>query len=98
MAALKARSAMLWLSALMVSFCLPQTIEAQTTLRAQALGSTLQRLTANPDLSYLLLDGHGNLIAENWPEMDRPVPIGSLIKPFVAVGYGRAHGAFPKLH
>jgi cell division protein FtsI/penicillin-binding protein 2 len=48
---------------------------------------------AFPQASYLLLDARsGAVIRENWPDAARPVPLGSLVKPFTALAYAETHG------
>lgn len=74
----------------------------QVVVRANAslFGQTAQRvldarLPSALD-SYLLLDARtGEIVAEHWPDAQRPVPIGSLIKPFTAFIYAQGHGEFP---
>jgi cell division protein FtsI/penicillin-binding protein 2 len=42
---------------------------------------------------YVLIDvGTGRTLEARWDDPDRPVPIGSLIKPFTALAYASAHG------
>ena len=42
--------------------------------------------------SYLLLDAaNGELLDARWVDRDRPLPLGSLIKPFTALAYAGAH-------
>jgi cell division protein FtsI/penicillin-binding protein 2 len=51
-------------------------------------------------LEYLLLDVRsGEVVAQRWPQMDRPIPVGSLMKPFLALAYGEtlAQGSFPTM-
>ncbi len=50
-------------------------------------------------VSLLLLDANtGRLIESQWPEAERPVPVGSLVKPFAALAYGMSHGfRFPEV-
>lgn len=55
----------------------------------------LQQQFADPNVSYLLLDDTGQVMAQRWEEPEREVPIGSLIKPFIALAYGRTHDSFP---
>ena len=44
------------------------------------------------NLSYLLLDAHsGSVLASDWPNSSTPIPLGSLVKPFVALAYGEKH-------
>lgn len=74
----------------------------QAVVRADAslFGQTVQtlldgRLPSALD-SYLLLDARsGEIVAEHWPDARRPVPVGSLIKPFTAFFYAQGHGEFP---
>jgi len=43
--------------------------------------------------SYLLLDARtGAVLQETWPGAARPVPLGSLVKPFTALAYAETHG------
>jgi cell division protein FtsI/penicillin-binding protein 2 len=67
-------------------------------LRSQAAAATLARQFSSPDLSFLLLDDNGNVIAQRWDHPEREVPVGSLIKPFLAVAYRRTHASFPRFH
>jgi cell division protein FtsI/penicillin-binding protein 2 len=68
------------------------------TLFAQSAARILQEEVRNDDVSYLLLDSHtGDVIATNWSDLHKPVPLGSLIKPFTALAYGQRHGFdYPK--
>lgn len=56
----------------------------------------LDRDFADPELSYLLLDENGQVMAQRWDGLERDIPVGSLTKPFMAVAYGRTHRSFPK--
>jgi len=85
-----------------------RTLSLGTSLFAQSTAQTLirdfgpcaTRLEANPghcgkreDLSFLLLDAHtGALLASRWPDAEKPIPLGSLVKPFTALAYGQRHG------
>jgi cell division protein FtsI/penicillin-binding protein 2 len=64
-------------------------------LHAQAAAAVLQQKFSGPDLSYLLLDETGEVVAQRWDDPERELPIGSLIKPFIALAYGRSHISFP---
>jgi cell division protein FtsI/penicillin-binding protein 2 len=82
-----------------ILFCLGQTAPSclpQRDLHSQATVALLEAKFPNPDISFLALDGSGKVVAERWPDLERPVPIGSLIKPFLALAYGRTHQAFPE--
>ena len=50
------------------------------------------------DLSYIALDLRtDSLIASHWNDSEEAIPIGSLVKPFVAIAYAEAHGfKFPE--
>ena len=78
----------------------PQT-SSPTSLLAQTTQSTLNRLwpsTTNPHLSWLVLDTTtGQLLAEQWPALDQPIPVGSLTKPFLALAYAATHTTFPHI-
>ena len=53
----------------------------------------LARDFASDDLSYLVLDLRANsVIADKWTASDKAIPIGSLVKPFVALAYAESHG------
>jgi len=64
-------------------------------LHTQAASAVLARDFNDPDLSYLLLDEDGQVIAQRWDDLERDIPVGSLTKPFLAVAYGRTHQTFP---
>ena len=65
-------------------------------LHAQAVAAALDRDFADPDLNYVVLGGSGGLLAQRWEDPDKDVPIGSLIKPFLAVAYRRTHQSYPR--
>jgi cell division protein FtsI/penicillin-binding protein 2 len=91
----KARTAKLTL----ILLCLGQTAPSclpQRDLHSQATTALLEAKFPNPDISFLALDGSGQVVAERWPDSERQVPIGSLIKPFLALAYGRTHQAYPE--
>ena len=55
---------------------------------AAADGHCLER----KDLSFLLLDADtGAILASRWEDPEKPIPLGSLIKPFTALAYGEHH-------
>jgi cell division protein FtsI/penicillin-binding protein 2 len=71
---------------------------AQTRLLAQTATAALERNFHSPDLSYLLMDASGSVLAERWPAQ-QPLPPGSLVKPFLAIAYGEQHGGhFPTVN
>ena len=74
---------------------------ASTSLFAQTTQSTLSRrwpAATNPHLSWLVLDTvTGQLLAQQWPSLDQPIPVGSLTKPFLALAYAATHTTFPHI-
>jgi cell division protein FtsI/penicillin-binding protein 2 len=72
------------------------TLAQQTTLFAQGANALLQDKFSRPELSWILLDRTGNLLAQRWDAPNLPIPPGSLVKPFVAIAYAEQHGSrFP---
>lgn len=69
---------------------------AASDLHAQTAAAVLARRFSSADISYIALDDHGQVVAQRWQNSDRAIPIGSLVKPFVAVTYGRRHNRFPQ--
>ncbi len=58
-----------------------------------ALQPMLDR-AAPASADYLLIDVHTReVLASRWPDADRPIPLGSLVKPFTALAY---RGDFPE--
>lgn len=57
----------------------------------------LAREFDDPNLSYILLDEQGRVIAQRWENAEGEIPVGSLTKPFMAVAYGSTHQSFPQL-
>ena len=64
-------------------------------LHAQAVAAALGRDFADSDLNYIVLGGDGALLAQRWEDADKDIPIGSLIKPFLAVAYRRTQRSYP---
>ena len=58
---------------------------------SQAAQAVLDRNFVDKNLTYLLLDATGEVLAERWPN-EAPISPGSLVKPFLAVAYGEQHG------
>jgi cell division protein FtsI/penicillin-binding protein 2 len=69
-----------------------QTTQGIFSLTAKA---TLERNFPSPEISYMLLDSSGSVLAERWPSQSAVSP-GSLVKTFLAVAYAEQHGGqFP---
>ena len=62
-------------------------------LFAQSASAVLELRFGDTNLSWLLLDRTGGMLAEHWPQAAAPIAPGSLLKPFVAVAYGEQHGS-----
>ncbi len=64
----------------------------KSTLFAQSAAEELERDFSKTDISFLLLDfKSGQVLASNWDHADKPIPLGSLVKPFTALAYGEQH-------
>ena len=63
------------------------------TLFSQSAIQVLEReFSANDNVSYLLLDANsGVVLTSHWENYDKPIPLGSLVKPFTALAYAGAH-------
>jgi hypothetical protein len=65
---------------------------------SQTAAAVLTRQFPSATLSYLLLDvPSGSILAERWPDIAQPIPIGSLIKPFTAMAWADTHRPFPEV-
>jgi hypothetical protein len=63
-----------------------------SSLFAQSAEQALNRDFPSRDISFLLLDARtGRILASRWNRPDRPIPMGSLLKPFTALAYGEQH-------
>lgn len=61
---------------------------ASADLREQALAARLARDFPDPAASYILLDTRTRAaIASRWDRPAQPIPVGSLVKPFLAAAY-----------
>ncbi|HKM83766.1 MAG TPA: penicillin-binding transpeptidase domain-containing protein [Candidatus Acidoferrum sp.] len=62
------------------------------TLFSQSARQVLEREFSVSSVSYLLLDANsGVLLASRWEDSGKPIPLGSLVKPFTALAYAGAH-------
>ena len=75
----------------------PRTSIARAGSSAHAISQEsaarlLERQFASAGAFYVLMDaGTGEVLASNWTDLDRPLPLGSLLKPFTAIAYGETH-------
>lgn len=67
--------------------CLP--LHAQRSLYAQSIQTALARTT--PNLEVLVLDLRTHETLANTFHSTTPIPVGSLLKPFLAIAYFKAH-------
>ena len=72
--------------------CLP--LRAQQSLYAQSIQSDLARTTPNIEILVLDLRTHETL-ADTFHHPQGPIPVGSLLKPFLAVAYFKDHPGAP---
>jgi len=62
------------------------------SLFSQSAVLVLEREFPSSDISYLLFDARtGTLLSSRWEDPAKPIPLGSLVKPFTALAYGEAH-------
>jgi hypothetical protein len=62
------------------------------SLFAQSAVQILDREFRDGGVSYLLFDARtANLLSSRWEDPARPVPLGSLVKPFTALAYAETH-------
>jgi cell division protein FtsI/penicillin-binding protein 2 len=66
--------------------------ETPTSLFAQSASQALNRDFPGDDISFLLLDAQtGSVLASRWDHAETAIPLGSLVKPFIALAYGELH-------
>jgi cell division protein FtsI/penicillin-binding protein 2 len=76
-----------------------ETVVSSNELFLQSAGPMLESEFAGRNISYLLLDAHtGQPAASHWDNAAKPIPLGSLVKPFTALAYAEAHGSQYPLH
>ncbi|HXL20846.1 MAG TPA: penicillin-binding transpeptidase domain-containing protein [Candidatus Dormibacteraeota bacterium] len=62
------------------------------SLFAQSAAQLLAREFPNPDISFLLFDARsGALLSSRWDDPQKPISLGSLVKPFTALAYAAQH-------
>lgn len=77
---------------------LPEQPSPPRTLFAQSAVQILDREFQDARISYLLFDARTKvLLSSRWEDPSRPIPLGSLVKPFTALAYAQAHDfQYPK--
>ena len=64
----------------------------RSSLYAQSAAQILEREFTGREASFLLLDVRsGALLASRWDDVEQPIPMGSLVKPFTALAFGEEH-------
>ncbi len=64
----------------------------EKSLFSQSAVLILEREFSSGDISYLLFDARtGTLLSSRWDDPAKPIPLGSLVKPFTALAYGETH-------
>jgi cell division protein FtsI/penicillin-binding protein 2 len=68
------------------------------SLYEQAVVTLLHERFTREDVAYILIETKsGRTVDAQWPDVGRPVPMGSLVKPFTALAYGETHAfRFPE--
>jgi hypothetical protein len=62
------------------------------SLFSQSAVLVLEREFPSDDVSYLLFDARtGTLLSSRWGDPSKPIPFGSLVKPFTALAYAETH-------
>lgn len=84
---------------LLLVFAWPIGVSAQSpSLFGQSANALLQTQFGSADLSWLLLDRNGTVLAQRWDAPDQAIPPGSLVKPFVVAAYAAQHNnSFPRV-
>jgi hypothetical protein len=90
-----------WGAALVFILAGASATAQSSDLFAQSAQATLEKASSarsdSSRLSWLLMDARtGQLLASQWTDADKPIPVGSLTKPFVALAYSRTHVGFPR--
>jgi cell division protein FtsI/penicillin-binding protein 2 len=82
----------LFLTAVLRAQQQPTPMVPPRSLFSQSAAEILRKQFSSSGASYLLLDGHsGAVLASNWENYDKPIPMGSLVKPFTALAYASGH-------
>src|ERR1700720_1921156 len=70
----------------------PDSPAPAKSLFSQSAVLLLERVFSSSDISYLLFDARsGTLLSSRWDDPAKPIPLGSLVKPFTARAYGETH-------
>jgi Penicillin binding protein transpeptidase domain len=76
----------------MASTCAQDSVAPAKSLFNQSAILVFEREFSSADISYLLFDARsGTLLSSRWEDPAKPVPLGSLVKPFTALAYAETH-------
>ncbi len=76
----------------MPSYLAQDSSTPANSLFSQSAVLVLEREFSSSDISYLLFDARtGTLLSSRWEDPAKPIPLGSLIKPFTALAYAETH-------
>jgi cell division protein FtsI/penicillin-binding protein 2 len=76
-----------------------ENVAPRNSLFAQSAAQILQREFTGREVSFLLLDVQtGALLTSRWDNVNQPIPLGSLVKPFIALAYGEEHQFHYPIH
>ena len=67
-----------------------QSAGAGNDLHQQTAAAVLNQFK-DSDVSFILLNDSGDVLTQRWENADKQIPIGSLVKPFLAVAYLEGH-------
>jgi cell division protein FtsI/penicillin-binding protein 2 len=77
---------------LVLAYSLAASSLPAASLDDQSVARLLAKHYHSSDLSYILIDADTRrVIASRWDAIAEPVPVGSLVKPFLALAYGQQH-------
>jgi cell division protein FtsI/penicillin-binding protein 2 len=77
---------------LLLAYLLAASSLGAASLYDQSVSRLLRERYGSGDLSYIVIDAAtSRLIAARWDAITEPVPVGSLVKPFLALAYAQKH-------
>ena len=77
---------------LLLAYLLAASSLAAASLYDQSVSRLLRERYGSSDFSYIVIDAAtGRLIASRWDAIAEPAPVGSLVKPFLALAYAQKH-------
>lgn len=63
-----------------------------SALFSQSASASLDRQFGGQPISWILLDRSGQVVVQHWNDAERPIAPGSLLKPLLALAYGKQRG------